>query len=443
MLVEAWHHLFKGSFLQGKRNRRLDHLIYVLVDHAIPHFIEKHHRQEAGFEGADLEVQERIAVEGRAKSIKITDITKTNEDNIYLVKSQSIPDMTYCIDLDAYDCNCLSFPSICFCKHICAVQAHFPEIYKPVPTSRLIIHCEDSIDPGNGGEYENSNSSDSDSDEELNPPLRPHHASSQPESIKFTIINKLSSLAIRLQNTSIEPSATALMKFHDDLDIFIGQINNFQPLLPREMKIAPNKHSWPETAAVMNVPVKSKRKKHVDPYGGGERSGKKAKTDARQPVDIPAVAESSTRPLLEPPCHDICVKNLQPQFMPPSQPLSISVAPPLPSPCIFHISGASHVSHPVPLTLPTFPPVPLFVPALATSMVPQSNPGSEMSASESRVPQMSKYATPDFDPTLVDLRNTLYLRNLKRPFLTALCYHYGISAGGTNIAIIDRLQQKM
>jgi hypothetical protein len=50
MLVEAWHHLLKGTFMQGKRNRRLDHLIHILVDQAIPHFIHKHRRQEFGFE---------------------------------------------------------------------------------------------------------------------------------------------------------------------------------------------------------------------------------------------------------------------------------------------------------------------------------------------------------------------------------------------------------
>ncbi|KAF9552751.1 hypothetical protein CPC08DRAFT_601808, partial [Agrocybe pediades] len=66
MLVEAWHHLLKGTFLEGKRNRRLDHLIYVLNQRAIPYFIERHRRQEFGFEGGDLEVQKRIAIEEAA-----------------------------------------------------------------------------------------------------------------------------------------------------------------------------------------------------------------------------------------------------------------------------------------------------------------------------------------------------------------------------------------
>ncbi|KAJ7238876.1 hypothetical protein C8J57DRAFT_978469, partial [Mycena rebaudengoi] len=62
MLVESWHHLLKGHFLEGKRNRRLDHLIHVLYDIAIPHFIARHRRQEMGFEGPDLEMKHRIQV---------------------------------------------------------------------------------------------------------------------------------------------------------------------------------------------------------------------------------------------------------------------------------------------------------------------------------------------------------------------------------------------
>ncbi|KAF8966976.1 hypothetical protein BDZ97DRAFT_1917222 [Flammula alnicola] len=47
-------------------------------------------------------------------------------------------------------------------------------------------------------------------------------------------------------------------------------------ILPKAEKITPNQNSWPPTAAVMNVAMKSKRKKNTDPYSGGECSGKKA-----------------------------------------------------------------------------------------------------------------------------------------------------------------------
>ncbi|KAJ7029404.1 hypothetical protein C8F04DRAFT_879960, partial [Mycena alexandri] len=62
MLVEAWHHLLKGDFLEGKRNCRLDHLIHVLYDVAIPHFIARHRQQVMGFEGPDLALKHRMKV---------------------------------------------------------------------------------------------------------------------------------------------------------------------------------------------------------------------------------------------------------------------------------------------------------------------------------------------------------------------------------------------
>ncbi|KAJ6616309.1 hypothetical protein B0H10DRAFT_1657326, partial [Mycena sp. CBHHK59/15] len=65
MLVEAWHHLLKGDFLEGKRNRCLDHLIHALCNKAIPHFIARHRRQDMGFEGPDLELKHRIEVTER------------------------------------------------------------------------------------------------------------------------------------------------------------------------------------------------------------------------------------------------------------------------------------------------------------------------------------------------------------------------------------------
>ncbi|KAJ7676129.1 hypothetical protein B0H17DRAFT_850267, partial [Mycena rosella] len=53
MLVESWHHPLKGDFLEGKRNRQLDHLIHTLYDTAIPYLIARHHCQTMGFEGPD------------------------------------------------------------------------------------------------------------------------------------------------------------------------------------------------------------------------------------------------------------------------------------------------------------------------------------------------------------------------------------------------------
>jgi hypothetical protein len=118
MLVEAWHHLLKGDFLEGKRNRRLDHLIHVLYDVAIPHFIARHRRQEMGFEGPNLELKHRIKVTARAASISKDNIQYDPQTGKYIVRSQVDPEVFYEVDLDAYDCTCLSFPLIRFAKHL-------------------------------------------------------------------------------------------------------------------------------------------------------------------------------------------------------------------------------------------------------------------------------------------------------------------------------------
>ena len=64
------------------------------------------------------------------------------------------------------------------------------------------------------------------------------------------------------------------------LDLETG-LNFAKEPLPKTVVVAPNQHSWPETATVMNARPKTKHKRHADPYGGGERSGKKAKPDTR------------------------------------------------------------------------------------------------------------------------------------------------------------------
>ncbi|KAJ7792633.1 hypothetical protein B0H13DRAFT_1675711, partial [Mycena leptocephala] len=59
MLIEAWHHVLKGKFFHGKRNRRLDHLLSTLLTEVLPYYALKQRRQELGFEGPDIEVKKR------------------------------------------------------------------------------------------------------------------------------------------------------------------------------------------------------------------------------------------------------------------------------------------------------------------------------------------------------------------------------------------------
>jgi hypothetical protein len=133
-VYHRWHHLLKGDFLEGKRNWRLDHLLHTLTQKAILHFIACHRQQAFGFEGPDLALKKRIEVEQHAKLIKKLDVAPLdNKANIFLVKSQSDGAIDYEVDLENYNCTCLSFPIIWYCKDICAVQIHYSETINLVP----------------------------------------------------------------------------------------------------------------------------------------------------------------------------------------------------------------------------------------------------------------------------------------------------------------------
>jgi hypothetical protein len=56
-------------------------------------------------------------------------------DGRYLVQSQADPLKTYEVDLETYTCNCLDYPLIEFCKHICAVQTLFQEEHEDAPNT--------------------------------------------------------------------------------------------------------------------------------------------------------------------------------------------------------------------------------------------------------------------------------------------------------------------
>jgi hypothetical protein len=256
----SWHHVLKGKFLQHKRNRRVDHLLFILFEKAIPHYKAKHLRQQFGFEGPDLEVRRRQDIEERARTITKSSI-EIVEDG-YRVASQSEPGSWYHVDLDAYTCDCDGFPVISFCKHLSAVQNLFPP--EVLATHSLSVPCttfpiKPSITP---------NSDD-----------QKRHSAINPSHDLTRIGRKLLELVAHRQ-TLPTAKVDALLALEADLDLALADHAN---LLPKPVKIAPNQHSWTETAAVMGARPKTKRKQHEDPYGAGERSGKKAKPDARAP----------------------------------------------------------------------------------------------------------------------------------------------------------------
>ncbi|KAK7057477.1 hypothetical protein R3P38DRAFT_2841210 [Favolaschia claudopus] len=118
LTVFRWHHVLKDKFLHSKRNHRLDHLLNTLIHSVLPYYALKQRRQDLGLEGPDMEVQKRKDVMARSSSYTLDDVVWIEDDEIYQIKSQSDPSSVYDVDLEAYTCNCLDYPSILFCKHI-------------------------------------------------------------------------------------------------------------------------------------------------------------------------------------------------------------------------------------------------------------------------------------------------------------------------------------
>ena len=243
--------------MEGKRNRCLDHLIYVLIEKAIPYFRARHHRQHLGFEGPDLEIQRRIEIAERAKTIQKSDISLTEDPSTFRVKSQSIQNFSYDVDLVSHHCNCLSFLLVNFCKHISAVQLH---------------HVNE------------------DGDEEI---IRDKHSKNDNNSDEIVqIASKLQELTNQLLFDPPGEITNELRDLGEHLNTVNDSLGPSKPLLQQKKRVAPNQHSWTETASIMGAKVKGKRARtHTDPYAGGERSGKKARPDTRQPlIDIGCIA---------------------------------------------------------------------------------------------------------------------------------------------------------
>jgi hypothetical protein len=102
----------------------------------------------------------------------MSDIQRDPDRGKFIVRSQSDREIFYEVDLDAYDCTCLSFPLIRFSKHICAVQHDFPEEAVKIPVAALHTmdsddgldtpEVSDEADESHGSDEEDSDSNDSD-----------------------------------------------------------------------------------------------------------------------------------------------------------------------------------------------------------------------------------------------------------------------------------------
>src|ERR1700720_1966536 len=117
-----------------------------------------------------------------------------------------------------------------------------------------------------------------------------------------TITTKLESLAARTRLLPPSHSSEMLLALDHMLDVALSEVVQVQ-VLPKQVKIAPNtKSKWRGPNGTLgHMGAERKRKAsslNTDPYGGGERSGKKAKADpkkASKRAAASSVASSSSR----------------------------------------------------------------------------------------------------------------------------------------------------
>jgi hypothetical protein len=274
-----YHHVLKTHWLDSKRNRRIDRIIYTLVQNLDPYYLNRHERQTIGFEGLDLAAARRKEIEASARDISPDSVLNFDSAHFH-VASQSRPGEFHVIDLIESTCDCADFPRIRFCKHIAAIYVHFPHL---CPERNI-----PSTTPENAAVTFQSQPSTS------------HSNTLQVLMQDITLLSQ--TLASETIDQSADSSAIieAARSAKYSLTALVASLQNIRAL-PEKDIIAPNQTSWPETAERMGVKRSSKRKCppeecgltarsigvakakhriHTDPYTGGERSGKRAKPDA-------------------------------------------------------------------------------------------------------------------------------------------------------------------
>jgi hypothetical protein len=353
--------VLKSIWLEGKRNWRVDHLIHMLVVEFLPDLEMCHKWQELGMHGRDLAEQRRQQILRHAPETPLTQIRKINDLHFEVQSSNS--NKSYNIDLVTTTCSCSDFPRIRLCKHIAAM-----------------VHFFGGADLG-PQPLDNAGSAS----EPVAPCSPVQQDGSDDSTAVQTIINDIFSLLQGL--VSKGPSDPRIANSLDLLNTIRSGLNKLvfpagdSSYLPEKENIAPNQHSWLETAARMRVKRNNKctngkvdsaltaehigepnRKRTADddPYGAGEQSGKCAKPDAHS-----AAANVRARIAEE--------RQAAPKAEPlPSLPASLPPLTSFPPPASFPLPASSPL--PASLPLPAFLPPPASLPLPASLPPPTSLP---------------------------------------------------------------------
>src|SRR5712691_3505022 len=250
LFLTSYHHILKDYWLDGKRNRHVNHLIHALVKDMIPSYEDRHKRQKLGMQGPNLAEKRRKDILARAPETTQERIQQIDQSRFKVQSSSS--EKTYEINLLTYTCTCLDFPRIQLCKHIAAT-----------------VHFFGGGIEG-GGPHAPVNTS-----EELTEPDAPkslaHQDGSAGKSRHPTLIsdinyiNRLTQEILKMVPADPDPETVKSVKLAGlQLNAMCISLTGNRPRLPDKEQIAPNQLSWPPTAACMRVKHGEKRRGKVD-----------------------------------------------------------------------------------------------------------------------------------------------------------------------------------
>src|SRR6266852_2293605 len=218
----------------------MDHLIHLLAREFLPEIEHRHKRQTLGMEGLNLAEKRHDQILMRAPETPLAKIKKINDLHFEVQSSNSTK--SYHINLDTKICNCNDFPNISLCKHIAAIVHFFGGAdLGPQP-------------PGNESGSNGSTTSESAEDKSSGQPIG-HCAD---DDAAASILMRANNI-IRLSNLLIteaprDPTlAKSLAVIESQLSALVlsATAPDNGSRLPEKENIAPNQHTWPETAAQM------------------------------------------------------------------------------------------------------------------------------------------------------------------------------------------------
>ena len=287
-------------WLNCKRNRRADHLIYTLKEEMLPYYETRHNGQELGFDSSNLAQKCRKEILARSPDVPAECIRAQGDSDHYYVQSVMDPSCTYLVKLCEKSCDCPDWPRVQLCKHVAAISHFFETVELTFESVDLAIETINSA----VALVEMEDSEDSRSD------------------ASATILEKVISVSREFLSDGAPSSpdtVRSLQVVEAHLTAVVQSSRSLESLLPDKEEIPPNQHSWTETAQQMGVQrqkqchpattssTEPSATQHIgelnhkrpclqdkDPYSGGMNLGRHTAPDAQSAAQNTEARECTT-----------------------------------------------------------------------------------------------------------------------------------------------------